>query len=60
MKIEDCGLCLLYTSQNMIENGYEDARTLQRRIENMQAWLAKPELLQPDADAEYALSLIHI
>ena len=40
--------------QNMIENGYEDARTLQRRIENMQAWLAKPELLQPDADAEYA------
>jgi aconitate hydratase 2 / 2-methylisocitrate dehydratase len=40
--------------QNMIENGYEDARTLQRRIENMQAWLAKPELLQPDKDAEYA------
>ena len=40
--------------QNMIENGYEDARTLQRRIENMQAWLAKPELLKPDADAEYA------
>ncbi|WP_052185170.1 bifunctional aconitate hydratase 2/2-methylisocitrate dehydratase [Methylotenera versatilis] len=40
--------------QNMIENGYEDARTLQRRIENMQAWLAKPNLLQPDADAEYA------
>mgnify|MGYP000535899019 CR=1 FL=1 len=40
--------------QNMIENGYEDARTLQRRIENMQAWLAKPELLQPDADCEYA------
>ena len=40
--------------QNMIENGYEDARTLQRRIENMQAWLAKPDLLQPDADAEYA------
>ncbi|MGB2832044.1 MAG: bifunctional aconitate hydratase 2/2-methylisocitrate dehydratase [Methylotenera sp.] len=40
--------------QNMIENDYEDARTLQRRIENMQAWLAKPELLQPDADAEYA------
>jgi len=40
--------------QNMIDNGYEDARTLQRRIESMQAWLAKPELLQPDADAEYA------
>lgn len=40
--------------QNMIENGYQDARTLQRRIENMQAWLAKPALLQPDADAQYA------
>jgi aconitate hydratase 2/2-methylisocitrate dehydratase len=40
--------------QNMIENGYQDARTLQRRIENMQAWLAKPELLKPDTDAEYA------
>jgi aconitate hydratase 2 / 2-methylisocitrate dehydratase len=40
--------------QSMIANGYEDARTLQRRIDNMQAWLAKPDLLQPDADAEYA------
>lgn len=40
--------------QNMIDNGYQDARTLQRRIESMQAWLAKPELLKPDADAEYA------
>lgn len=40
--------------QSMIDNGYADARTLQRRIENMQAWLAKPNLLKPDADAEYA------
>ena len=40
--------------QNMIDDDYEDARTLQRRIAAMQAWLAKPELLQPDADAEYA------
>ena len=40
--------------QNMIDNGYQDARTLQRRIENMQAWLAKPELLTPDTDAQYA------
>jgi aconitate hydratase 2/2-methylisocitrate dehydratase len=38
----------------MIANGYQDARTLQRRIEAMEAWLAKPELLEPDADAEYA------
>lgn len=43
--------------QNMIDNGYQDARTLQRRIEAMQAWLAAPELLQPDADAEYAYVL---
>jgi len=38
----------------MISNGYEDARTLQRRIEAMEAWLADPQLLEPDADAEYA------
>lgn len=38
----------------MIASGYGDARTLQRRINAMQEWLAKPELMQPDADAEYA------
>ncbi|WP_041680099.1 bifunctional aconitate hydratase 2/2-methylisocitrate dehydratase [Cupriavidus necator] len=38
----------------MIAQGYQDPRSLQRRIEAMQAWLAKPELLAPDADAEYA------
>ncbi len=43
--------------QNMIDHGYEDARSLQRRIASMQAWLAKPELLSPDADAEYAYTL---
>ena len=43
--------------ENMIANGYEDARTLHRRIEAMQAWLAKPELLEPDVDAEYAYVL---
>jgi aconitate hydratase 2/2-methylisocitrate dehydratase len=41
----------------MIDNGYEDARSLQRRIASMQAWLAKPELLEPDANAEYAYTL---
>jgi len=40
--------------QNMIDNGYQDPRTLQRRIASMQAWLAKPELLEADKDAEYA------
>jgi aconitate hydratase 2/2-methylisocitrate dehydratase len=38
----------------MIANGYEDKRTLERRIIAMQDWLDKPELLAPDADAEYA------
>ncbi len=38
----------------MIANGYADARTLQRRIEGMEAWLANPSLLKADADAEYA------
>ncbi|MEC8887204.1 MAG: bifunctional aconitate hydratase 2/2-methylisocitrate dehydratase [Pseudomonadota bacterium] len=37
----------------MISQGYGDARTMARRIENMEKWLANPELLQADADAEY-------
>ncbi|NKF23147.1 bifunctional aconitate hydratase 2/2-methylisocitrate dehydratase [Solimonas marina] len=40
--------------KNMIANGYKDARTLERRIQSMEAWLAKPELLEADKDAEYA------
>ncbi|MCP5228609.1 bifunctional aconitate hydratase 2/2-methylisocitrate dehydratase [Accumulibacter sp.] len=38
----------------MIANGYEDKRTLGRRIKAMEAWIAKPELLKADAGAEYA------
>ncbi len=38
----------------MIANGYSDARTINRRIKAMEAWLAKPELMKADADAEYA------
>jgi aconitate hydratase 2 / 2-methylisocitrate dehydratase len=38
----------------MIAEGYKDARTLQRRIEKMEQWLANPQLLEADADAEYA------
>jgi len=38
----------------MIANGYKDVRTLERRINAMQDWLQKPELLAPDTDAEYA------
>ncbi|HEY0856244.1 MAG TPA: aconitase family protein, partial [Albitalea sp.] len=40
--------------KNMIAQGYQDRRTLERRIQAMQAWLADPKLLEPDADAEYA------
>ncbi len=40
--------------QWMIAQGYQDAKTLRRRVEAMQAWLANPILLEPDADAEYA------
>ena len=45
--------------QNLIEQGYEDKRTLQRRIEGMQNWLNNPELMEPDANAKYA-SIIEI
>ncbi|MDR1849998.1 MAG: bifunctional aconitate hydratase 2/2-methylisocitrate dehydratase [Zoogloeaceae bacterium] len=38
----------------MIANGYQDARTLTRRIEAMQAWVDKGELLKADANATYA------
>jgi aconitate hydratase 2/2-methylisocitrate dehydratase len=38
----------------LIANGYEDRRTLERRIRAMQAWIAKPSLLEPDRDADYA------
>ncbi len=38
----------------MIAEGYSDVRTINRRIKAMQAWLADPQLLKGDADAEYA------
>jgi aconitate hydratase 2/2-methylisocitrate dehydratase len=38
----------------MIANGYEDERTLRRRIASMEAWIAHGTLLQPDDDADYA------
>ena len=38
----------------MIANGYEDPRSLTRRIKAMEAWLANPEFLKGDDDAEYA------
>ena len=38
----------------MIEEGYGDAETIRRRIGKMEDWLANPNLLEPDQDAEYA------
>jgi aconitate hydratase 2/2-methylisocitrate dehydratase len=38
----------------MIAHGYQDPRSLRRRIAAMEAWMASGELVQPDADAEYA------
>jgi aconitate hydratase 2/2-methylisocitrate dehydratase len=38
----------------MIAMDYGDKRTLQRRIDAMQAWVDNPVLLEADADAEYA------
>ncbi|MHC6224987.1 bifunctional aconitate hydratase 2/2-methylisocitrate dehydratase [Pseudomonas sp. X10] len=38
----------------MISEGYGDARTMERRAQAMEAWLANPVLLAADKDAEYA------
>jgi len=38
----------------MIGSGYGDAKTLERRAQAMEEWIANPELLEPDEDAEYA------
>ncbi|MCG8707454.1 bifunctional aconitate hydratase 2/2-methylisocitrate dehydratase [Brenneria sp. 4F2] len=38
----------------MISEGYGDRRTLERRVQGMENWLADPQLLEADADAEYA------
>ncbi len=39
--------------KNMIARGYKDARTLTRRIAKMEEWLANPQLMSADPDAEY-------
>ncbi len=38
----------------MIENGYGDERTLERRARAMEDWLENPSLMRADKDAEYA------
>ncbi|MDT8877996.1 bifunctional aconitate hydratase 2/2-methylisocitrate dehydratase [Halomonas saccharevitans] len=38
----------------MIANGYGDRRTIERRIQGMEEWLANPSMMRADKDAEYA------
>jgi aconitate hydratase 2/2-methylisocitrate dehydratase len=38
----------------MISEGYGDTRTMERRAQAMEAWIAQPDLLSADPDAEYA------
>ena len=42
---------------NLVASGYRDAETLKRRAAKMRKWLAAPELLRADADADYAAVL---
>ncbi|MFM2478065.1 bifunctional aconitate hydratase 2/2-methylisocitrate dehydratase [Celerinatantimonas sp. MCCC 1A17872] len=38
----------------MIAEGYGDRRTIERRIQAMEAFIADPKLMEADSDAEYA------
>jgi aconitate hydratase 2 / 2-methylisocitrate dehydratase len=40
--------------KNMVARGYQDARTIMRRVAKMEQWLADPVLMEGDANAEYA------
>jgi len=40
--------------KKMIEEGYSDAATLQKRIDAVNEWLKNPQLLRADKSAEYA------
>ena len=39
--------------KNMVARGYQDARTIMRRVAKMEEWLANPVLMAADPDAEY-------
>jgi aconitate hydratase 2/2-methylisocitrate dehydratase len=43
--------------QSLVDQGYEHRPTLERRIAELQNWLAKPELLERDDNAEFAAIL---
>ncbi len=40
--------------KNMVARGYQDARTIMRRVAKMEEWLANPQLMSGDENAEYA------
>ncbi len=40
--------------KNMIARGYQDSRTITRRIKEMEDWLKNPHLLKADPDAAYS------
>jgi len=39
---------------SMIDSGYDDKKTIAKRIQDMKKWLENPELLEADKDCEYA------
>lgn len=42
----------------MIEDGYEDSRTIQRRIDEMEKWLENPVLMRADKNAQYSETIL--
>ena len=43
--------------KSMVAQGYESRAALERRIEKMESWQKRPELITADADTEYAAVL---
>ncbi|WP_282016421.1 bifunctional aconitate hydratase 2/2-methylisocitrate dehydratase [Marinifilum flexuosum] len=43
--------------ESMIKMGYEDPQTIQNRIDACNNWLANPELIERDENAEYAATI---
>ncbi|MDC1046805.1 bifunctional aconitate hydratase 2/2-methylisocitrate dehydratase [Candidatus Pseudothioglobus singularis] len=39
---------------SMIDSGYDDKKTIAKRIQDMKKWLDNPELLEADKDCEYS------
>ncbi len=43
--------------ESMIEAGYKDATTLQRRADKMKKWIEDPALIKTDSDAQYSATI---